>query len=245
MTDSCTAWKATHDDTLTTTIQRTPDNKDDTVDVTLIHVPPPLSSKKHKEVAGLSKVTPPGVGFVWFVRDKNDVLLTLTKEKAAKMFKKVRPNLMSNVETVEHEELGTIEVPVIPTSVWNVRLEGKKVKEDTTEYWNAVGTSRHSTPMNSHSQHPARKDLKKLRSRSLHKAWCEFKQSQYCTSIQLNESAYQIFSQTCTRLERKKWDAQAAERKRKNIENGGDGSEEVAAVVPAVVEEPKRKKRRR
>jgi len=243
-------WKGDHDGSLEASIQRTPDNADDTVLATLLRVPPPPSSNKRQKrrQAGLAKIKPPGVGFVWYVRENKDTLVAINNATAAVMFKKVRPKLALNSETMDHETLGSVEVPVIPQSVWNLRQESLKVKEDTTQYWNAVGTSRHSTPMNSHSKNPARKDLKKLRSRSLHKAWSEFKQSQYCTSIQLNENAYQIFSQTCTRLERKKWDEQTAERKRKFVEEGGVATEfgkEEEVAKPEAVEKPKRKKRRR
>ena len=241
-------WKETHDDQLDAHIQRTKEDKEDTVEVTLIRVPPPPQSSSSssnrstkKPTVGLGKIKPPGVGFIWYTREKKDRLVTLSNGLATQVFRKARPNLKENVEMIQHETLGNIEVPVIPSFVWNARVEAKKVKEDATNYWNAIGTSRHSTPMNSHSKNPAKKDLKKLRSRSLHKAWSEFKQSQYCTSIQLNDSAYQIFSQTCTRLERKKWDEAARERKRKV--DSGEIVEEQQTKVEEV--EPKRKKRRR
>jgi hypothetical protein len=230
-----TSWKEKNStDTLSTTIQRTAKNKDDVVDCTLVKMPP----SKSTHLAGLAKINPPGVGFVWFTRESKDMLIAIDVAQQTKMFKKVRPNLKVNEETVEHEELGSIDIPLIPKAVFNLREEGKKVLEDATSYWNAIGTTRHSAPMNSHSQHPDRKDLKKLKNRSLHKAWSEFKQSQYCTSISLGPSAYQIFSQCCVRLERVKWDLQAKEKKRKMEENG-EVEEEPKK------EEPKRKKRRR
>ena len=164
-------WRKSHDDTLTTRIRRRADDKEDTVDVTLLRLPP-ISNK----LAGLAKINPPGVGFVFFVRGKKDVLSVLGKDDAARMFKKSRPNLRDNSEELSHPDLGTLFVPVIPETVFKVREEGRKVKEDSTAYWEAIGTTRHSAPMNSHSQHLARKDLKKLKSRSLHKAWSEFKQ---------------------------------------------------------------------
>ena len=170
-------WRKSHDGTLSTTIRRRVDDKEDTVDVTLLRLPPKNFSHK---LAGLGKITPPGVGFVFFLRNKKDVLSVLSKEDAASMFKKSCLNLKNNVKEIEHPDLGTIFAPVIPETVFKVREERRKVKDDSTAYWQAIGTTRHSAPMNSHSLHPARKDLKKLKSRSLHKAWSEFKQSQYC-----------------------------------------------------------------
>ena len=232
-------WASTHNDSLSTKIQRTPDDKNDTVEATLLRLP----AKDQTHLAGLSKINPPVVGFIWFERKKKDVLVAINPARAAKMFKKVKLNLKVNVETIKHSELGSIEIPLIPVSVFNTREEARKVREDSISYWNAIGTTRHSAPMNSHSQHPLRKDLKKLKNRSLHKAWSEFKQSQYCTSIQLQESAYQIFTQACTREERKKWDQQALEKKRLREENGEPEPEEDKKV--AVEQKPPRKKRRR
>ena len=60
------------------------------------------------------KITPPGVGFVFFLRNKKDVLSVLSKENAASMFKKTCLNLKNNLKEIEHADLGTLFVPVIP-----------------------------------------------------------------------------------------------------------------------------------
>ena len=122
-------WKGDHDGSLEASIQRTPDNADDTVLATLLRVPPPPSSnKRQKRQAGLAKIKPPGVGFVWYVRENKDTLVAINNATAAVMFKKVRPKLALNSETIDHETLGSVEVPVIPQSVWNLRQQSLKVK---------------------------------------------------------------------------------------------------------------------